>query len=67
MQPGLVTAMLRLLWYGVKASEARMLKRFDELREDQKASEARQREDTRALTEKIDRLGEALLTSRPQT
>ncbi|MDE0646960.1 MAG: hypothetical protein OXI08_02660 [Cyanobacteria bacterium MAG IRC4_bin_6] len=41
---GFFTALLGLIWYEVKASEARLNKRIDELREDQKASEARQRE-----------------------
>ena len=60
---GFFTAFLGLIWYEVKASETRLNKRIDELREDQKASELRQREDNRALTEKLDRLLESRLTA----
>ena len=82
LQPGLLTGVLGLLWYEIKASEARQGKRLDELdarqgkridelradmkelRADMQASEARQREDNRALGEKLDRLVEALLTAK---
>ena len=89
LQPGLLTGVLGLLWYEIKASEARQGKRLDELRADMKelradmkadikelragmkelradmqAGEARQREDNRALGEKLDRLVEALLTAK---
>ena len=65
-------------WNGiVKASETRLNKRIDELREDQKASEARQREDLQALRQdmndglgrleaKVDRLIESRLPSSPR-
>ncbi|MCY3537711.1 MAG: hypothetical protein F4025_03410 [Synechococcus sp. SB0669_bin_7] len=39
-----------------------MGKRIDELREDMKAMDARQREDNKALNEKLDRLLEARLS-----
>ena len=58
---GFFTALLGLIWYEVKAGEARLNKRIDELREDQKASEARQREDNKALSAKLDRLIESRL------
>lgn len=62
---GFFTALLGLIWYEVKASEARLNKRIDELREDQKASEARQREDLKdglgRLETKVDRLLESRL------
>ena len=75
LQPGLLTGVLGLLWYEIKASETRQGKRIDELRADMKADikelradmkagEARQREDNRALGEKLDRLVEALLTAK---
>jgi len=46
---GFFTALLGLLWYELKASEARLNKRMDELREDQK--ELREKVD--ALPSKI--------------
>jgi len=46
---GFFTALLGLLWYELKASEARLNKRMDELREDQK--ELREKVD--ALPRKI--------------
>ena len=58
---GFFTALLGLIWYEVKASETKLNKRIDELREDQKASEARQREDNKALSAKLDRLIESRL------
>ncbi|MXY63483.1 MAG: hypothetical protein F4Y87_08780 [Synechococcus sp. SB0665_bin_28] len=42
-----------------------MGKRIDELREDMKAMDARQREDNKALNEKLDRLLEARLSKLP--
>ena len=45
---GFFTALLGLLWYELKASEGRFNKRMDELREELKASEARQREELKA-------------------
>ena len=53
---GFFTALLGLIWYEVKAGEARLNKRIDELGEDRKTSEARQREDVKELREKIDAL-----------
>lgn len=38
-----------MIWYEVKASEARQGKRIDELRDDMKASETRQRDDIKTL------------------
>jgi len=46
---GFFTALLGLLWYELKAGEARFNKRMDELREDMKASEARQRDELKAM------------------
>ena len=68
---GLVTAVLAMVWYEIKASEARQNKRIDELREDMKegfaqfraamqASEARQREDMAQLKADNRALGEKL-------
>ncbi|MCY4054730.1 MAG: hypothetical protein OXF67_02460 [Cyanobacteria bacterium MAG CAR4_bin_6] len=45
---GFFTALLGLLWYELKAGEARFNKRMDELREELKASEARQQEELKA-------------------
>ena len=72
MPSGFFTAFLGLIWYEVKAGETRLNKRIDELREDQKASEARQREDLQAVRQdmndglgrletKVDRLIESRL------
>ena len=55
---GFFTALLGLIWYEVKASETRLNKRIDELREDQKASEARQREDLQALRQEMNPIKE---------
>ena len=67
---GFFTALLGLIWYEVKAGEARVNKRIDDLRDDMKNGldklEARQREDNKALrednkalNEKLDRLLES--------
>ncbi|MCY3537848.1 MAG: hypothetical protein F4099_01965 [Synechococcus sp. SB0673_bin_10] len=65
LPPGFFTAFLGLIWYELKAGEARLNRRIDELREDQKASEARQREDLKdglgRLDAKVDRLLESRL------
>ena len=57
---GFFTALLGLIWYEVKASEARTNKRIDELRSDLKDGlarlDARQREDVKELREKMDAL-----------
>ena len=45
---GFFTALLGLIWYEVRAGEARLNKRIDELREDRKTSEARQQEALKA-------------------
>jgi len=47
---GLFTVLLGLVWYEVRASEARLNKRIDELRED-----------NRELSRKLDRLMESRL------
>ena len=64
---GFFTALLGLIWYEVKAGGTRLNKRIDELREDQKASEARQREDLNnglgRLEAKVDRLLESRLST----
>ena len=49
-------ALIQNSGYEVKAGEARLNKRIDELGEDRKTSEARQREDVKELREKIDAL-----------
>ena len=51
---------LAIVWAEVRAQG----KRIDELRADMKDLRAEQREDNRALNEKLDRLVEALLTAR---
>ena len=64
---GFFTALLGLIWYEVKAGEARVNKRIDDLRDDMKEMrkdtkdgldklETRLREDNKALNEKLDRL-----------
>ncbi|MDE0647061.1 MAG: hypothetical protein OXI08_03215 [Cyanobacteria bacterium MAG IRC4_bin_6] len=64
---GFFTAFLGLIWYEVKAGEARVNrwmddlrdgvnKRMDELRDDLNASESRQREDVKDLRDKVDAL-----------
>ena len=73
--PASVLVVLGLIWYEVKASEARQVKRSDELRADMKEGFAQQRvdmkegfaqcrADNRALAEKLDRLVESLLTAK---
>ena len=61
----LVASALGVIWAEIKASEARQNKRIDELRGDLKDRlsklEARQREDNKALNEKLDRLLESRL------
>ena len=67
---GFFTALLGLIWYEVKAGEARVNKRIDDLRDDMKEMwkdtkggldklETRQRDDNKALNEKLDRLLES--------
>ncbi|MXZ83199.1 MAG: hypothetical protein F4Z10_05830 [Synechococcus sp. SB0666_bin_14] len=56
---GFFTAFLGLIWYELKASEARVNKRIDDLRDDMKIMDTRHREDNRALDAKLDRLLEA--------
>ena len=56
LSSGFFTALLGLIWYEVKAGEARVDKRMDELREDLKTSEARQREDVKDLREDVKEL-----------
>ncbi|MXW41207.1 MAG: hypothetical protein F4Z75_08740 [Synechococcus sp. SB0668_bin_15] len=56
---GFFTAFLGLIWYELKASEARVNKRIDDLRDDMKTMDTRHREDNRALDAKLDRLLEA--------
>ena len=51
---------LAIVWAEVRAQG----KRIDELRADMKDLRAEQREDNRALNEKLDRLVEALLTAK---
>ena len=64
---GFFTAFLGLIWYELKAGEARVNrrmddlrdgvnKRMDELRDDLKASESRQREDVKDLREDVKEL-----------
>ena len=53
-----MTTLLAVNWMEIKASEARLNKRIDELRGDMKELRA----DNRALGEKMDRMLEALLT-----
>ena len=71
---GFFTAVLGLIWYEVKASETRLNKRIDELRNDmkdgmakletrQEAMRVEQREDNRALNEKLDRLLESRMAA----
>ena len=71
LQPGAIGAGLAIVWTEVRAQG----KRIDQLRDDMKASEERQRQDmaelraehkadNRALNEKLDRLVEALLTAK---
>ena len=71
LQPGAIGAGFAIVWTEVRG----LHRRIDELREDMKASEARpgkriddlrteQREDNRALNEKLDRLVEASLTAK---
>ena len=61
----LVASALRVIWAEIKASKARQNKQIDELRGDLKDGlsklEARQREDNKALNEKLDRLLESRL------
>ena len=72
---GLVTVLFGWLLYEVKAIEARQVKRSDELRADMKEIRSdmkegfalcrtEQREDNKALTEKLDRLVESLLAAK---
>ena len=60
LQPGLMGAGLAIVWAEVRAQG----KRIDELRADMKDLRAEQREDNRALNEKLDRLVEALPTAK---
>lgn len=53
-----------LIWYEVKASEARQVKCSDELRADMNEGFAQCRADNRALAEKLDLLVESLLTAK---
>ena len=68
---GFFTALLGLVWYEVKAGEARVNKRIDDLRDDMKEMrkdtkdgldklETRQREDNKALREDNKALNEKL-------
>ena len=64
LPPGFFAALLGLIWYEVKAGEARVNKRIDDLRDDMKDGlnklEARQREDNKALREDNKALNEKL-------
>jgi len=67
LQSGFMGAGLAIVWAEVRAQGKRIDeqgKRIDELRADIKEIRAEQREDNRALNEKLDRLVEALLTAR---
>ena len=78
LQPGAIGAGLAIVWTETRAQGKRIdeqSKRIDQLRDDMKASEERQRQDmaelraehkadNRALGEKLDRLLEALLTAK---
>ena len=68
---GAITSLLAVNWLETKASEARQVKRTDELINELKASEARQakrtdelRADNRSLGEKMDQMLNALLAAR---
>ena len=60
LQSGFMGAGLAIVWAEVRAQG----KRIDELRADIKEIRAEQREDNRALNEKLDRLVEALPTTK---
>ena len=62
--PASVLVVPGLIWYEVKAGEARQVRRSDELRADMKEGFAQCRADNRALAEKVDRLVASLLTAR---
>ncbi|MDE0647483.1 MAG: hypothetical protein F4099_01955 [Synechococcus sp. SB0673_bin_10] len=53
--------MLGLIWFEMKASEARLNKRIDELRDDMKTMDARHREDLKELRDKVDALPSKIL------
>ncbi|MCY4172963.1 MAG: hypothetical protein OXF25_02635 [Cyanobacteria bacterium MAG CAR3_bin_5] len=59
---GFITAFLGLLWYEQKAGEARLNKRMDELREDQKELRQDMKDGLTRLDAKMDRLLEARFT-----
>ncbi|MCY4332236.1 MAG: hypothetical protein OXC96_07010 [Cyanobacteria bacterium MAG CAR1_bin_15] len=59
---GFITAFLGLLWYEQKAGEARLNKRMDELREDQKELRQDMKDGLARLDAKMDRLLEARFT-----
>ena len=58
---GFFTAVLGLIWYEVKAGEARLNKRIDELREDQKEMRKDMKDGLGKLDAKLDRLIESRL------
>ena len=59
---GIITAFLGLIWYEQKAGEARLNKRIDELREDQKELRQDMKDGLARLDAKVDRLLEARFT-----
>ncbi|MYF20184.1 MAG: hypothetical protein F4218_06095 [Synechococcus sp. SB0677_bin_5] len=59
---GFITAFLGLIWYEQKAGEARLNKRIDELREDQKELRQDMKDGLARLDAKVDRLLEARFT-----
>ena len=60
----MITTLLAVNWLEVKACEARLNQRIDELRADLKDNMKELRADNRALGEKLDRVLEALLTAK---
>ena len=59
---GIITAFFGLIWYEQKAGEARLNKRIDELREDQKELRQDMKDGLARLDAKVDRLLEARFT-----
>jgi len=59
---GFITAFLGLIWYEQKAGEARLNRRIDELREDQKELRQDMKDGLARLDAKVDRLLEARFT-----
>ena len=59
---GIITAFFGLIWYEQKASEARLNRRMDELRQDQKELRQDMKDGLARLDVKMDRLLEARFT-----